>query len=67
MEKWDGNEGTSAFDMPEWMVSCFWSRCFSLFLVIREPFLTGHGSPVDVLKLELGKQSLVSFLVISVF
>lgn len=32
MEKWDGNEGTSAFHMPEWMVSSSVALLFLVFL-----------------------------------
>lgn len=32
MEKWDGNEGTSAFHVPEWMVSSLVTLLFLLFL-----------------------------------
>lgn len=42
MEKWDGNEGTSAFHMPEWMVSSLVVLFLLLFLDNeRQLFLPG--------------------------
>lgn len=41
-EKWDGNEGTSAFHMPDWMVSSPVLCLVCCFLITKENlFLPG--------------------------
>lgn len=68
MEKWDGNEGTSAFHVPEWMVSSLVALLFLLFLDYEATTSDRwQGSLVrsSYQNLWLGKMLLLIFLISS--